>query len=163
MGSFEPKDTNPMRLPLVAPTRGPPESPLQADRSGDALEAHITRDVFLPKMLLETESVCFVSSLSFDGPPRNSETEVMKALHEDKTDDDGLLTALHPRAFAEKANAEDTPNFHQAMNGPHSKGFLKAMELELDQLEFMKSPSVPVNLSIFHCPRVCETCYLFEI
>ena len=32
--------------------------------------------------------------------------------------DEDLFEALHPLAFAVKANAEDTPYFHEVMNGP---------------------------------------------
>ena len=42
---------------------------------------------------------------------------------------------MHPLAFAAKVNNEDTPNFHQVMNGPDAEGFYKAMGKEMEQLE----------------------------
>jgi hypothetical protein len=40
----------------------------------------------------------------------------------------------HPMALSMKANAADNPNWNQAMNGPESKGYWRAMELELETL-----------------------------
>ena len=34
-----------------------------------------------------------------------------------------------------KANNDDTPTWHEATNGPHSEGFWKAMNTELETLE----------------------------
>ena len=47
------------------------------------------------------------------------------------TDENGLVDWIHPFAFAAKANNEDTPNWHQAVNGPHSDGFWEAMATEI--------------------------------
>jgi hypothetical protein len=47
---------------------------------------------------------------------------------------DGFLEDWHPSLLATKANAEDTPTWNEAMNGPHSAGFWKAMEAELETL-----------------------------
>jgi hypothetical protein len=97
MGSFEPKDTNPMRLPLVAPTRGPPESPLQADRSGDALEAHISA---FPNMTPRSKHIAvkyhwFKSHLKEGAiEAHRIETTVQKA--------DGFTKGLPPREFEDK-------------------------------------------------------------
>jgi len=59
----------------------------------------------------------------------------MMLLHADGRDEAGLLDAFHPLALAAKANADDTPNYHQAMNSPDSDGFLQAMHDELTALE----------------------------
>jgi predicted short-subunit dehydrogenase-like oxidoreductase (DUF2520 family) len=42
---------------------------------------------------------------------------------------------VHPMVLAAKANSEDTPNWHQAMNGPNKEGYWKAMEKEYHTLE----------------------------
>ena len=42
-----------------------------------------------------------------------------------------------PLALAAKANDEDTPNWHQAMNGPNKAGFEDAMRIEIDTLVAM--------------------------
>ncbi len=47
-----------------------------------------------------------------------------------KVNEDGLLDGIHPLAFVAKANAEDTPNYGEAVYGPDSAGFIKAMETE---------------------------------
>jgi len=59
-------------------------------------------------------------------------------LHVELYDDRaGYLTALHPLAFAAKANSEDTPRFAEAMNGPDREGFIEAMKAEIEQLNKM--------------------------
>ena len=50
------------------------------------------------------------------------------------TDEDGLVNWLHPLALATKANNEDNPKWNQAMNGPNSDGFWKAMVTEITTL-----------------------------
>ena len=50
------------------------------------------------------------------------------------TDEEGLVDWLHPLALATKANNEDNPNWNQAMNGPNSDGFWKAMATEITTL-----------------------------
>jgi hypothetical protein len=42
--------------------------------------------------------------------------------------------SCHPLALTMKANAMDTPNWYQAMNGVESDGYWKAMEIELETL-----------------------------
>ena len=51
------------------------------------------------------------------------------------TDEDGPLESLHPLALAAKSNSEDIPRWHEAMNGPDSEGFYKAMQDEIETLE----------------------------
>ena len=67
------------------------------------------------------------------------ESKMHAALLADLTDEDGLLTGWHPMAFAAKANSDDTPRWHEAMNGPDEVGFRKAMAAEIAQLESMKA------------------------
>ena len=53
-----------------------------------------------------------------------------------ETDPDaGMVEALFPMALAAKANADDNPNWDQAMNGPNAKGNMKACKIELNTLE----------------------------
>jgi len=72
---------------------------------------------------------------SFLENPKDHQTAMFCALHATRTDEDGLLDGIHPLAFAAKANAEDTPNFYQAMNSEDAEGFYHAMEEEYDLLE----------------------------
>jgi hypothetical protein len=46
----------------------------------------------------------------------------------------GYLEEWNPALLATKANAEDVPTWNEAMNGPHSAGFWKACEAELETL-----------------------------
>ena len=47
---------------------------------------------------------------------------------------DELLNGLHPLAFASKLE-NDTPKFHEAMNGIYADRFYEAMEEEMNILE----------------------------
>jgi hypothetical protein len=68
-------------------------------------------------------------------PTESIESIVHRSMLAEDIDDDDILLNLHPLAFAARANSDDTPNFHQAMNGPDAEGFYKAMEQEMEQLE----------------------------
>jgi Reverse transcriptase (RNA-dependent DNA polymerase) len=46
----------------------------------------------------------------------------------------GTVEEWHPMVFATMANAADTPNYQQAMNGPDADGYWVAMEEEYDTL-----------------------------
>ena len=50
-----------------------------------------------------------------------------------------LVNYLNPAIFQTMANKMDTPTFTEAMNGPDSAGFLKAMELEMATLIEMET------------------------
>ena len=40
----------------------------------------------------------------------------------------------HPLAFAAKHRDKDTPLYHEAMQGPHRKGYREAMRQEIEQI-----------------------------
>ena len=42
----------------------------------------------------------------------------------------GTYEDLHPMLSAAKGNNINTPNYHQAMNGHNSSGYMDAMDLE---------------------------------
>jgi hypothetical protein len=50
-----------------------------------------------------------------------------------------IVTYLNPALLATLASENDTPNFTEAMNGPNSAGFFKAMETELNTLISMET------------------------
>jgi hypothetical protein len=85
---------------------------------------------------LPSENDAFLASLDFGGDILSHGNWGAHALlMRSNVDEDGLLDNLHPLAFAAKANNEDTPNYHQAMNGPNSEGYRKAMVEEIESLE----------------------------
>ena len=47
----------------------------------------------------------------------------------------GIYEDLHPMLLAAKANDINTPNYHQAMNGSNSSGYMDAMDLEFSTLD----------------------------
>ena len=67
----------------------------------------------------------FIACLGFiTGNEASSQAQFYGALHAYKTDEDDILLGMHPLAFMAKANAEVSPNFHQAMNGPDAEAFI---------------------------------------
>ena len=46
-----------------------------------------------------------------------------------------IADAVHPLSFAARANDEDTPLYHEAMNGPDAEGYREAMSKEIQGLE----------------------------
>ena len=53
---------------------------------------------------------------------------------QDYDHDNGTLELLSPMALGAKANDADTPNYHQAMNGPNAPGFWEASRKEIETL-----------------------------
>lgn len=61
--------------------------------------------------------------------------ELRRCFLEDGLDELNVLTdGFHPLVFAAKANSDDTPKMHQALNGPDSLGFREAMDSEMESL-----------------------------
>ena len=88
---------------------------------------------------LVSDDDVYLAGLPFETTRNTFESRTMIALHKAKLDADGLLTGTHPLALAARANADDTPNYYEAMNGNDSLGFLEAMKQELAQLESMEA------------------------
>ena len=66
--------------------------------------------------------------------------------------DTGTVEALFPMALAAKANADNNPNWDQAMNGPYAKGYMKACEIELNTLEGKEAWDVIPSPTMDECP-----------
>jgi hypothetical protein len=59
----------------------------------------------------------------------------MTTLLEQHTDiDEDTIEWMHPLALAAKANAEDNPQWEEAMSGPYKEGYWKACKKEIDTL-----------------------------
>ena len=86
-------------------------------------------------------------------------TRQFEVLHCMKLDDDNpeILHAQHPFTFAARANAEDTPRFHEATSSPDREGFIKAMNLEIEHLNDMETfVTVPHQKAIDEGRQVIE-------
>jgi hypothetical protein len=96
--------------------------------------------------LLSDEEVFLANLRTEESHFENSQLRKMCVLKVFHFDEDGLLSLMHPLAFAAKANNDDLPNFYQAMNGPDAEGYYEAMIQEIEQLE-MKDPwdIVPIS------------------
>jgi hypothetical protein len=94
------------------------------------------QDSFYKDFGLLNEELTFLAGLGSTKSKCKSsqlcQMELYEAMHKDE---DGLLSAIHPLAFAAKANKDDMPNCYQAMNGPNAEGLYKAMGDEMESLE----------------------------
>jgi predicted short-subunit dehydrogenase-like oxidoreductase (DUF2520 family) len=66
---------------------------------------------------------------------KSADLRAMTTLLEQHTDiDDDIIELMHPLALAAKANAEDNPQWEEAMSGPYKEGYWKACKKEIDTL-----------------------------
>ena len=66
-------------------------------------------------------------------------------------------------AFAARANADDTPYLHEAMNGPDSEGFKKAMEAKIEELQsYYAFEVVPREKAIREGRKVIDSVWSFK-
>jgi hypothetical protein len=78
-------------------------------------------------------------------------------------EDEELTETIHPLAFSARLSAEDTPRYHEAMNGPDADGFKEAMETELEQLQAMDSWTVvPREKAIRERKTILATTWAFK-
>ena len=69
---------------------------------------------------------------------RSQDLNKMLNLMQNFTDpENDLVEWMHPMILAAKANAEDCPNWEEAMNGPFKEGYWEACEKELQTLQDM--------------------------
>lgn len=79
------------------------------------------------------------------------------------SDDESLSLADHPLAFAARANAEDTPRWHEAMKSPDRDGFIEAMHSEWNQLESMNAWNiVPRAKAMNEGKRIIDSTWAFR-
>jgi hypothetical protein len=69
---------------------------------------------------------------------KSGDLRAMLALIRRNTNADTTVNWLHPFALAAKANADDNPDWHTAMNGPDREGYWNAMCKELETLTEQK-------------------------
>jgi len=72
-------------------------------------------------------------------------------------DDLEILHAHHPFTFAARANAKDTPRFHEATSSADREGFIKAVNLEIEQLNNMEA-----LVTVPHQKAIDEGCQVIE-
>jgi Reverse transcriptase (RNA-dependent DNA polymerase) len=100
-------------------------------------DQHELQDSFYKNFGLLNEKLTFLAGLGSTKSKCKSsqlcQMELYEAMHKDA--EDGLLSVIHPLAFAAKANNDDTPNYYQAMNGLDAEGYYKAMGDEMESLE----------------------------
>lgn len=78
-------------------------------------------------------------------------------------DDEQITLSTHPLAFSARANAEDTPRWHEAMRSPDREGFIEAMYTEWDQLVRMDAfRIVPRQRALDQRKRVVDSTWAFR-
>ena len=117
----------------------------------DLSERMDTHDAFLLESDLNTMS--------------NSTTRCYEAynIYQQLNGDLDISTGVHPLAFSARANAEDTPRFHEAMKGPDREGFIEAMKNELEQLSLMNAfTAVPRQKAIDENKPIIDSIWAFK-
>ena len=77
--------------------------------------------------------------------------------------DINITTGIHPLAFSTRANAEDTPRFHEAMRGPDREGFIIAMRKEMDQLSSLNAfEAVPRQKAIDENKQIVDVTWALK-
>ena len=90
------------------------------------------------KVKSKTLNEAFISSLEWttllsDLRSQNAKSVFVQMLKECDSENE-TLEEFHPMALGAKANDPDTPNYHEAMNGPNAAGFWEAMRKEIQTL-----------------------------
>ena len=115
---------------------------------GDRMDAH---DAFLVESDLTSTS--------------NYLTERFEAysIYQRLNEDIDISTGVHPLAFSARANAEDTPRFHEAMKCTDREGFIAAMKAEMDQLSKLNAfVAVPREKPIAEGRSIIECTWAFK-
>ena len=74
-----------------------------------------------------------------------------------------ITTGMHPLAFSARANAEDTPRFHEAMRSPDREGFIEAMKKEMIQLAGLDAfVAVPRQKAIDAGKQIVDVTWAFK-
>ena len=92
----------------------------------------------LQKVRAKILNDCFLQSLDWDynGESLGSQIDqIMSAMVLNTNTDTNTVEEINPFILLAKANAEDNPNWHQAMNGPFKDGFWEATRVEINTLE----------------------------
>jgi hypothetical protein len=128
------------------------------------LEKQRSRDEANHALLVKTGDLFLREMETFLDSPSDRQTAFFVALHQVRTDDDGLLDSVHPMAFATKANSDDTPTLFEAMRSPDSEGFYQAMveEIELLENDFEAWEVVPRSVPIEKGKSILGTTWAFK-
>jgi hypothetical protein len=120
------------------------------------------KTVLIPSDVEFHDLFLFESNLNRGHSAMTAQFDVFDIIKSEDNDED-VIEALHPFAFAARANAEDTPYFHEAMNGPDAAGFKQAMEDEINLLEEMDSWTiVPREKAIREGKKVLDSVWSFK-
>ena len=112
---------------------------------------------------LLTEELAFLAGVgSIDSKQKGSQLRFMELVESMQTDEDGLLDSMHPLAFTVKANNDDTPNFYQAMNGPDSEGFYRAMCDEMETLEKLEPWDIIPDIEVPEGVNILDSTWVFK-
>ena len=104
----------------------------------------------------------YESNLNHGKSAMTAQFDLFDILKQDDIDPE-LLDGIHPFAFAARANAEDTPYFHEAMNGPKTTGLKETMNSEIDDLQAYNAfEVVPREKAIREGKKVIDSVWSFK-
>ena len=95
----------------------------------------------------------------------NSLTDIHTAfsIYQHLDEDLDISLGSHPLAFSARANAEDTPCFHEAMRSPDREGFIEAMKKEMTQLSELNAfTAVPRQKAIDEGRPIIDSTWAFK-
>ena len=156
----------PASIPTVSPktetTMGNSRYPVRERKPVVRYSEEYAKTVLIPADVEFHDLFLFESNLNRGHSAMTAQYDLFNIMKQEDGDED-LIEALHPLAFAARASAEDTPYFHEAMNGPDAAGFRQAMEDEVNLLEEMDSWNVvPREKAIREGKRVLNSVWSFK-
>ena len=138
-------------------------------RSGKSFRANLAIDstymgyiIGLSERLDSNDAFLIESDLNTKSDSMTRQFEAY-SIYQRLDSDPDISTGLHPFAFAARANAEDTPRFHEAMRSPDREGFIEAMKKEMDQLSDLDAfTAVPRQKAIDEGKQIIDTTWAFK-
>jgi hypothetical protein len=108
------------------------------------------------------DSLLFESDLNTKQDAMTVQYDVLRHFKRD-LDDEDIVHGDHPLAFGARANAEDTPRWHEAMRSEDREGFIEAMKVEMDQLLKMKAfVKVPRQKALDEGKTIIDSTWAFR-
>ena len=104
----------------------------------------------------------FAGLLSLNNQEQNKYQQAVKLLDDNNRNEDDILLNYHLFTFAAMME-NDTPRFHEAMNGPHSEDYFKAMEEEMEMIESKMDPWDVIPREEVGDSNVLDTTWAYKI
>lgn len=108
------------------------------------------------------DAILFESTLNRKHDAMTAQYDILSHFKRD-LDDEDVVHGEHPLAFSARANAEDTPRWHEAMRSEDREGFIEGMHIEMDQLVKMEAfVKVPRQKAIDEGKQIIDSTWAFR-